>query len=88
MKRARCYPRFTTGLLRVIDTPDLKEAKILLDELNEKPAAPAHLNGRPPQGGVRQSRIQIKTSCTLLASPEQRSPSAERPEPVCSPASS
>jgi tetratricopeptide (TPR) repeat protein len=49
---AEIYAWFTEGL----DTADLKDAKTLLNELNQ--IAPADLNGRPPRGGPRQVRIQ------------------------------
>jgi tetratricopeptide (TPR) repeat protein len=49
----RIYDWFTEGF----DTADLKDAKALLDELNQALAAPAPLNGRPPRGGPRHVRI-------------------------------
>ncbi len=49
---AEIYGWFTEGF----DTADLKDAKALLDELNQALAAPAHLNGLPPH--PRHVRIQ------------------------------
>jgi hypothetical protein len=51
---AQIYDWFTEGF----DTADLKDAKVLLEELNQLPIAPAHLNGRPPHRGPRHMRIQ------------------------------
>jgi DNA-binding winged helix-turn-helix (wHTH) protein/tetratricopeptide (TPR) repeat protein len=51
---AKIYGWFTEGF----DTADLKDAKALLEELNQQPIAPGHLNGHPPHRGPRHMRIQ------------------------------
>jgi predicted ATPase len=51
---AEVYGWFTEGF----DTADLKDAKALLNELNQALDNPAHLNGRPPHRGPRHLRIQ------------------------------
>jgi tetratricopeptide (TPR) repeat protein len=51
---AQIYDWFTEGF----DTADLKDAKALLNELNQALAMPAHLNGRPPRRGPRRLGIQ------------------------------